>query len=81
MSEFIAKDSFATLLGIEVISAENGNAVAEMTIKPEHHNGHGTVHGGVIFSLADIAFAAASNSNATAIGIPADIRDVNNQEG
>ena len=33
-----------------------------MTIRPEHLNGVGVVHGGAIFALADAAFAAASNS-------------------
>jgi acyl-CoA thioesterase len=32
-----------------------------------HKNSHGTVHGGAIFTLADTAFALASNSH----GIPA----------
>jgi acyl-CoA thioesterase len=38
-----------------------------MTIAPMHLNSHGTVHGGALFSLADAAFALASNSH----GIPA----------
>ncbi|MFJ8090667.1 hotdog fold thioesterase [Lysinibacillus sp. NPDC095746] len=45
---------------------------AKMTIFPTPHmlNTHGTVHGGIIFSLADYAFAAASNSyGKTAVGV------------
>ncbi len=38
-----------------------------MKIQGKHQNSHGTVHGGVIFSLADTAFALASNSH----GVPA----------
>jgi acyl-CoA thioesterase len=38
-----------------------------MEISDRHLNSHGTVHGGVIFTLADTAFAVASNSH----GIPA----------
>jgi uncharacterized protein (TIGR00369 family) len=33
-----------------------------MTIRDDMVNGHGTCHGGVIFSLADTAFACACNS-------------------
>ena len=32
---------------------------------PHHLNGYGTVQGGAIFTLADFAFAAASNSHGT----------------
>ena len=38
-----------------------------MDIKEHHMNSHRTVHGGAIFTLADTAFALASNSH----GIPA----------
>ena len=41
-----------------------------MKIEPHHLNGARTVHGGAIFTLADFAFAAASNSHGTlAMGI------------
>lgn len=33
-----------------------------MEIKKEHLNGLNTVHGGAIFTLADLTFAAAANS-------------------
>ena len=38
-----------------------------MEIRDTHLNSHGTVHGGAVFTLADTAFAVASNSH----GIPA----------
>jgi acyl-CoA thioesterase len=38
-----------------------------MEIGEHHRNSHGTVHGGAIFTLADTAFALASNSH----GVPA----------
>ena len=41
-----------------------------MKIEPYHFNAAGTVHGGAIFTLADFAFAVASNSHGTlAMGI------------
>jgi acyl-CoA thioesterase len=33
-----------------------------MTVRQDHCNGHGTLHGGVSFALADSAFAFACNS-------------------
>jgi acyl-CoA thioesterase len=44
-----------------------GRAMVRMRIADRHRNSHGTVHGGAIFTLADTAFALASNSH----GIPA----------
>jgi len=40
-----------------------GYACAVMKVKPELLNGVGVTHGGAIFSLADVAFAAASNAH------------------
>lgn len=59
---FFDNDTFAKYCGIELIEAENGHAEARLNIQPHHLNGVGTVHGGMIFSLADLAFAAACNS-------------------
>jgi acyl-CoA thioesterase len=60
--DVISKDQFAKFIGIKIISASEGKATGEMTIKKEHLNGAGTIHGGAIFSLADTVFGAASNS-------------------
>jgi acyl-CoA thioesterase len=41
-----------------------------MKIGPQHFNGYGTVQGGAIFTMADLAFAAASNAHGkVAVGI------------
>jgi acyl-CoA thioesterase len=64
---FFGKDNFAAHNGIEVVEVGKGSATVRMTIAPMHLNSHGTVHGGALFSLADAAFALASNSH----GIPA----------
>lgn len=71
---FLDNDTFASLLGIEMEHVGGGEARATMVITPDHYNGHGSVHGAVIFSLADITFAAACNSEVSAIGGQADIR-------
>ncbi|HEX6218990.1 MAG TPA: hotdog fold thioesterase, partial [Sphingomicrobium sp.] len=46
-------------LGIELLDAGDGRAVVTMSVAPEMCNGHGTCHGGMIFTLADAAFAFA----------------------
>ena len=55
-------DSFAEQLRLEVISVGEGRARLRATVAPEHLNVHGTAHGGFLYSLADEAFALASNS-------------------
>ena len=62
---FFKKDRFAEHAGIELVDVEEGYALARMEIKEHHLNGVDLVHGGAIFSLADLAFAVASNSHGT----------------
>jgi acyl-CoA thioesterase len=64
---FFKKDAWAKEAGIELIESSTGRAKVRMILGKRHVNGHGTVHGGAIFTLADTAFALASNSH----GIPA----------
>jgi acyl-CoA thioesterase len=64
---FFSADAFAAHLGIELLEVSPGGAKVKMEISDAHKNSHGTVHGGAIFTLADAAFALASNSH----GIPA----------
>ena len=60
--ELIGRDPFAGRMGIEMLEVEDGRAVARMEITDSHRNFLGVVHGGAIFSLADVAFGAAANS-------------------
>jgi len=57
------KDKFAKHSGIRLVSVGKGSARAELEIQEQHLNGLDIAHGGVIFTLADMAFAAASNSH------------------
>ena len=57
-------DIFAKSIGIELMEVGEGFAAAELTIKNTHLNGVGIVQGGVVFTLADYAFAAACNEDA-----------------
>jgi len=74
---FSSNDLFARHCGIELLEAGEGEALVSMKIQPYHINGAGTVHGGAIFTLADFAFAVASNSHGQlAMGISTSINFV-----
>lgn len=64
IQEFLQGDQFALLAGVELLEVGNGYARARMEIQPMHLNGGGVCQGGAIFTLADLAFAAATNSHA-----------------
>jgi len=61
--EFFAADTFAIENGMELVSVSPGWAKVSMQVEERHWNSHGTVHGGALFTLADVAFALASNSH------------------
>jgi acyl-CoA thioesterase len=65
LDRYFKNDKFAERANIELLSIAPGSARAKMTLQPHHWNGYGTVQGGAIFTLADLAFAAASNSYGT----------------
>lgn len=50
------------LLGMEVLEMSEGHAVVTMPVRGDMLNGHAIVHGGLVFTLADTAFAMACNS-------------------
>lgn len=60
-SLFLA-DRAAQALGIEVVDVAPGRVRVAMTVRSDMVNGHGICHGGIIFTLADSAFAFACNS-------------------
>lgn len=53
---------FASAMGVRVLSGENGEALIELEVGPEHLNLGGTVHGGVLATLVDVAVAVALHS-------------------
>ena len=57
------KDALARHLGIKLLEIRPGYARGVMEVSPELLNGVGVTHGGAIFGLADVVFAAASNSH------------------
>jgi len=58
-------DRLAAMLGIEVVALDDGYAKCRMRIRPDMLNSVDILHGGAIFTLADMAFAAACNSHGT----------------
>jgi acyl-CoA thioesterase len=62
VAEMMAADHASAALGIEVTSYGGGRAVARMRVRADMVNGHAIAHGGLVFALADTAFAAACNS-------------------
>jgi acyl-CoA thioesterase len=63
VSHLMVTDAFSQWLGVEILEAAAGRSVIRMTVRPEMVNGFGTSHGGIVFSLADSAFAFACNSH------------------
>ncbi|HEY5224453.1 MAG TPA: hydroxyphenylacetyl-CoA thioesterase PaaI [Microbacteriaceae bacterium] len=59
----LERDRATAALGMTIHSAEPGHAVVSMTIREDMLNGFGIAHGGMIFSLADTAFAIACNED------------------
>ena len=60
--EFFGKDIYAAeLTGIVIEAAEPGYARCSLKIDEKHKNALGQVMGGVLFTMADYAFAIASN--------------------
>lgn len=55
-------DAFSKWLGIELVDIEEGECICRMTVRPEMLNGFYIAHGGITYSLADSAFAFATNS-------------------
>lgn len=61
IKEYFARDRFATSIGIKLVEVKPGYAVSELEITERHFNALRIVQGGVMFTLADYTFAAASN--------------------
>lgn len=56
-------DKFAKSIGAQLTEVREGYACAKLTIEDRHLNGAGVCQGGVIYTLADLAFAAVANSH------------------
>ncbi len=63
--EFFQNDRFAANTGIQLLEVRKGYAKASLVLTAEHLNAGGRTQGGVLFTLADLALAAAANSHGT----------------
>lgn len=63
LKDFFKGDRFAALAGVELLEVGEGRARARMLVTHDHLNGGGWCQGGALFTLADLAFAAAVNSH------------------
>lgn len=83
--ELAGRDRFMHALGAELVESGAGRAIVRMRVGEQHLNFHNICHGGVILTLADIAFGLAANSHGvvaigvdvhTAFSSPARVQDV-----
>ena len=61
--EFFKKDLFAEQTGVELLEVREGYSKARLVITENHLNAGHRTQGGAIFTLADLALAAAANSH------------------
>ncbi len=61
IKDFFEKDGFVNLAGIEIVEATGEKAVVKAKISDCHRNAAGAVQGGMLYTLADFAFAVLSN--------------------
>jgi acyl-CoA thioesterase len=57
------RDRASAMLGMRVEADEPGRAVVSMTVRDDMTNGFAITHGGLVFALADTAFAIACNED------------------
>ena len=68
----LASEGTGPAWGIEIEDAREGYSRIRMRLRPDMLNGHGKAHGGMIYALADTAFAYACNSrNVRTVGAQA----------
>ena len=73
-SAMLAAEGTGPAWGIVIEEARAGYARLSMAVRADMLNGHGTVHGGMVFALADTAFAYVCNGkNEKAVAAQASI--------
>ncbi len=73
VERMMAADDASRALGIELVAHADGRATTRLTVRADHLNGYRVAHGGVVFALADTAFAAACNSRRATVAAAAEI--------
>ncbi len=59
--KFFEGDGFVKLAGIEIVSLDEKKAVVRAKVDDNHRNANGAVQGGMLYTLADFAFAVLGN--------------------
>lgn len=65
VQRMLATDALSRWLGLEVVEVAPRRSTCRMTVRHEMVNGFGVAHGGIVFALADSAFAFACNTHGT----------------
>ncbi len=63
IKRFFEGDGFVKLAGIEIVEVTAEKAVVKAKITDAHRNANGAVQGGMLYTLADFAFAVLGNHN------------------
>lgn len=73
--EQVKKDPYAQSLGIQLLKFEAGLAEAALEVQNHMVNAYGTLHGAVIYALADHTFSVACNAyGKTSVGLSTTIQ-------
>lgn len=59
--QMLAKEGTGPVWGVRIEEARAGYACLSMKVRADMLNGHGIVHGGMVFAFADTAFAYVCN--------------------
>ena len=59
------ENPFASYVGIVTTKIQEGYAEAELTVQPQHRNPTGVLHGGCLYTLADVVTGSAAASFGT----------------
>ena len=68
-AQLLAADPYARTLGVRLVEVTDDSITVAMVIGEGHHNFGGSTHGGVLFSLADVALSLAGNIPGPAVAI------------
>lgn len=63
IDKMLANDKFSAWMGLQIDEIDTGYCKLHYTVKEDMLNGFGSIHGGILFSAADSAFAFACNSH------------------
>lgn len=61
VKEYFTHDQFVEWIGAEIVELTEEKAVVKATVKPCHCNANGFAQGGMLYTVADYAFAVLAN--------------------